>query len=249
MSYTAAPTLNLEKINITGYSFDSKGGAKTGGQNGNNISIGVDTDAGGIAVATYSCVALTPEEHNYMNWLGALLNSRTRFINVPFFTDWYGPFPVVGGRGAPFLVPETFSDGTSFSDGTLFREVAVWGSFPWDQPVGAGQVTINIFGAARELLWSDWFSVRHPTKGWRIYRHWEASSRAAVSQVIDGVTYNGEQYTLSLDRGLREAVTVGTRIEFARPRCVMKFAEDFTLPSEASGYFESRPRLEFTEAF
>ncbi|WP_179296509.1 MULTISPECIES: hypothetical protein [unclassified Mesorhizobium] len=59
----------------------------------------------------------------------------------------------------------------------------------------------------------------------------------------------GQRYTLSLDRPLREAVSQGTRVEFARPRCVMKFPASFSLAWQAEGWWPSSPTLQFVEGF
>jgi len=40
-----------------------------------------------------------------------------------------------------------------------------------------------------------------------------------------------------------------TLIEFARPRCVMKFPNDFNLEWNVKGFWISRPTLQFVEAF
>ena len=59
----------------------------------------------------------------------------------------------------------------------------------------------------------------------------------------------GQRYTLSLDRPLREAVIQGTRVEFARPRSVMKFPANFSLAWEAEGWWQASPTLQFVEGF
>nr|WP_234841727.1 hypothetical protein [Sinorhizobium meliloti] len=73
---------------------------------------------------------------------------------------------------------------------------------------------MRVYSAARPLRWSDWFSIYHPTKGWRAYRYWEVISKPDDANPV---------YTHAIAPPLREAVAAGTRVELARPMCCMKF--------------------------
>jgi hypothetical protein len=48
---------------------------------------------------------------------------------------------------------------------------------------------------------------------------------------------------------LREAISEGDRVEFARPRFAAKFPAGFTLPWQAEGFWRGNPTLNFIEAF
>lgn len=247
--YTDLPTLDIDYIKPGRMSFDTKGGGMEGGRNGLGESVTMETSGGGIFVASYeNCFAQLPEEHEYQNWVAARMNNSIRFMVVPILSDWKGPFPLFSGLPTPIIKGIPHSDGALFSDTAGYSQSTVFGTMK-AAPLNAGQVTINIFGASRNLRWSDWFSILHPTKGWRAYRYWEASDPIPVTETVDGVTYTGQQYVLALDRPLREAVTAGTRVEFARPRCVMKFPVGFTLAWQVEGWWLSRPTFQFVEAF
>ncbi|TIX71695.1 MAG: hypothetical protein E5V25_07855 [Mesorhizobium sp.] len=248
--YTPLPTFDVDYIKPSRMSFDTKGGGLDGGRNGLGESVTIETTGGGVFVATYeNCFAQRPEEHEYINWVAARMNGSFRFINVPIKSDWMGPFPTVNNIPTPIIGGIPHSDGALFSDGAGYSQATVFGTMGAAAGLNAGQITINVFGTSRNLRWSDWFSISHPTKGWRAYRYWEASDPVDVTAVVDGVSYDGSQYLLSLDKPLREAVTAGYRVEFARPRCVCKFPVGFTLPWEVQGWWRSSPTFQFVEAF
>lgn len=241
--YTGQPTVPIMYLRPTRASFDNPGSAIDGGVNGNGESITIETSGGGIVTATYErCVlqADDPERHEVINWLGARGNGGYRFFNVPIITDWIGPFPVIDGKRRPIIGGIPHSDGAMFSDGAGYSQATVYGEITEAAALGAGILKMRVYGAARDLRWSDWFSIYHPTKGWRAYRYWKVISKTSGANPV---------YELGLAPPLREAVTAGTRVELARPMCVMKFPRGFTLPWDYEGWYQSRPTLQFVEAF
>lgn len=247
--YINLPTLAIDFMKARGFGFDVKGSAIEGGRNtyGEPQSIGIT--GGGVVSGSYECLVHTAEQHEYVNWLGARLNGSYRFINVPIRTDFMGPFPVIDGQVTPIIKGIPHSDGSLFSDDTGYSQATVWGQIAADAAVNAGQITIDIVGASRRLRWSDWFSIHHPTKGWRAYRYWEASEPTNVNITVDGVVHPAERYTLSISPALRDAVTTGTHVEFARPRFAAKFPSDFTLEWTADLIHMASPTIPFVEAF
>lgn len=135
-----------------------------------------------------------------------------------------------------------------FSDGSGYSQATVFGTIDQSAALGSGKIVLNVFGATRPLRWSDWFSIYHPTRGWRAYRYWDASDPVNVVRTVDGVSCSGQQYTLALDRPLREAVLAGDRVEIARPMCVMRFPRGFNLEWRIRGFWRSSPSLKFVEA-
>ncbi|RWF69553.1 MAG: hypothetical protein EOS26_25050 [Mesorhizobium sp.] len=251
MGYTNLPTLDVNFLKPRRMSFDTRGGGLEGGRNGLGESVTIETTGGGALIGSYhDCVVSKPEEHEYLNHIAARMNGSFRFINVPIITDWMGPFPLdAAGAPRPIIGGIPHSDGSLFSDESGYSQATVFGTAGAAAALNAGQMTVNIFGASRRLRWSDWFAILHPIKGWRAYRYWEASDPVDITVDVDGVSFTGSQYLLSLDRPLREAVAAGTRIEFARPRCVMKFPSGFTLAWESEPPWYSHPTLQFVEAF
>ncbi len=241
--YINQPTVPIMYLRPTRASFDNPGSAIDGGVNGLGESTSIKTSGGGIVTATYErCVlqADDTERHEVINWLGARGNGGYRFFNVPIVNDLIGPFPVINGKKRPIIRGIPHSDGSFFSDGSGYSQATVYGEITEAAGLGAGILKMRVYGAARPLRWSDWFSIYHPTKGWRAYRYWEVISKTNGTNPL---------YTLAIAPPLREAVTAGTRVELARPMCVMKFPRGFTLPWDYEGWYQSRPTLQFTEAF
>ncbi|RVG30707.1 hypothetical protein [Sinorhizobium meliloti] len=241
--YTGQPTVPIMFLRPTRASFDNPGSGLDGGVNGVGESISIETSGGGIVTARYEeCVLLgdDTERHEIINWLGARGNGGFRFFNVPIINDGIGPFPIIDGKRRSMISGIPHSDGSSFSDGAGYSQATVHGEVTEAAALGGGILKMRVYGAARPLRWSDWFSIYHPTKGWRAYRYW---------QVIAKTTETNPVYTLAIAPPLREAVTAGTRVELARPICCMKFPKGFTLPFEYEGFWQSRPTLQFVEAF
>lgn len=239
--YTNLPTLAANFLAPVRTTFDVLGSSIDGGRNGVGESQTIEMSGGGIVTATYEdCKIKDPEQYEYVNWLGARLNGGFRFINVPIITDWFGPFPKGGNIPMPFIRPIPHSDGSLFSDGSGYSQASVWGEITEAASLNAGIISMRVYGLSRPLRWSDWFSIYHTTKGWRAYRYWDV---LAVTDEENPV------YTLALAPPLREAVAVGDRVEFARPRFAAKFKADFTLPSVVEAFFVTQQTIQFSEAF
>jgi hypothetical protein len=285
-SYLNNPTLAANFLSPVRTTYDVLGSSVDGGRNGVGESQTIEMSGGGIVTATYEdCKIKDPEQYEYVNWLGARLNGGFRFINVPIITDWFGPFPKIGGLPTPIIdhirhAPATaaqaaniawsdagdldqqlvwddgagvaqniawdtdqtypLSQGALFSDGSGYSQATVRGEITEAAGGNAGIISMRVYGLSRPLRWSDWFSICHPTKGWRAYRYWE---------VLDKSDEENPVYRLALAPPLREAVTVGQRVEFARPRFVAKFKADFTLPSVVEAFFVTQQTIQFSEAF
>jgi hypothetical protein len=250
-NFINVPTLDIDFLKPRRFSFDTPGGGLEGGRNGLGESITIGLSGGPIVAASYQeCYVQTSEEHEYLNWVAGRMNGGFRFVNVQLLTDWAGPFPFMNRTTPqPIISGIPHSDTSLFSDGAGYSQATVFGTFAADAPLNSGEISINIFGNTRNLRWSDWFSIYHSVKGWRATRYYEASDPVDVTATVDGETYTGQRYTLAIEVPLRQAVEAGTRIEFARPRCVMKFPVGFTVPWEAEGFWLSRPTIRFTEAF
>lgn len=246
-SFINQPTLDVDFIKPQRMSFDVLGNAVDGGRNMAGQSISIEMSGGGLVVGTYeNCWVQAREEHEYTNWLSARLNGSFRFINVPLKTDWMGPFPVFDRWPEHYVTGIPHSDGSLFSDGAGYSQATVWGEIRANAAVNAGVISLRVFGAERQLRHSDWFSIYHPTKGWRAYRYWEVQSISAPG-TSGGVAYR--DYTVAIGPTLREAVTTGQRVEFARPRFVGKLAPGASIPWEVEGFWLARPTLKFVEAF
>lgn len=249
--YVGRPTIDVDFLKPARAWFDTPGGGLEGPRDGTGFGAAIDFTGGGLVTAAYEkCYAQAPEEHGYINKIAAYCNGSVRAVNVPILTDWMGPFPLVDGKPRPFVGTLKHTDGSYFTDGSGYTEAAVFGTVARAAPVHSGQIVINVYGAARYLtnLRSEWFSIQHPTKGWRAFRNWETSDPTPVTETIGPVTYNGYQYTIAIAPALREAVEAGERVELVRPRCVMRLPKGFTLRWEFEGFYRASPSMEFIEA-
>lgn len=234
------PTLDPDAFNPNGMEFDVVGSDVSGGRNGAGGSLSMETSGGGSVVGTYAeCFIHAAEQHEMLNALAARLNGGFRYINVPIITDFMGPFPIVGDRPRSIVSGITHSDGALFSDDAGYSLTTVHGEVRQNAALNAGIIRMQVYGEHRPLRHSDWFSIYHPTRGWRAYRYWEVRSRTAATNPT---------YELAISPPLREAVTTGTRVEFARPRFVAKFPAGFTLPWRVTAPWFSNPTIQFVEA-
>lgn len=239
--YTGLPTLLADMIYPQRVIADVKGSAIEGGRNTAGQSQSIELSGGGLLTAAYEdCKINWPMQYEYINWLGARLNGSFRFINVPIITDYYGPFPVINGVPGDVIKGIPHSDDTLFSDDTGYSQVSVFGTSTQPAQLNAGVLSMRVQGLSRDLRFSDWFSINHPNKGWRAYRYWKIISKSADSVPV---------YSLAISPPLREAVTAGTQVEFARPRFVAKFPSDFTLPSVSESFYAIEQSIQFEEAF
>lgn len=248
--FNLRPTLLLDQlVHPWEMEIDVPGTSEDSGRNGNGMTISRDSSGGGFLTAMYSGTNTEPIDHEYGAWLSAYLSSPNRLINVPIITDWWGPFPRDVATGIPKVFHNgiTHSDGTFFSDGTGYSEPTVHGIITQPAALNAGVITMQVFGAARPLRWSDWFSIYNPNKGWRAHRYWAVNSKSADANPI---------YNLSIDPPLREEITSTQvdnelRAEFARPRFVAKLKPGFSIPQKinAEKFWNAKPNLPFWEAF
>lgn len=235
------PTILTDYLYPQKISTDVKGAGLEGGRNGLGETQSIEMTGGGLLVSTYSdCRINFKPQYEYINWLGARLNGSFRYINVIIPTDWWGPFPEIGGIPAAVIKGIPHSDTSRFTDTTGYSQHTVRGEIVDAAQLNAGIVRMRVIGLARPLRFSDWFSIYHPTKGWRAYRYW------------DVLAVTGDQnpvYTLAITPALREAISVGAEVEFANPRFAAKFKADFTLPSVVESFFTTQQSMEFVEAF
>lgn len=248
--YINLPTLEANFLNPVKTTFDVVGSAMEGGRNGNGESISTEMTGGGIVSATYeNCLIKDKEQYEYVNWLGARLNGSFRFINVPIITDWFGPFPTIGGLPTPIVGGIPHSDGTLFSDTSGYSQATVFGQLTAPANLNAGQIQMRIYDSSRDLRLSDWFSIYHPVKGWRAYRYWESEKLGEGTETVSGASRAYKEYRLSVAPPIREACLTGTRLEFARPRFAAKFQTGFTLPLVVEAFFVTQQSIQFVEAF
>jgi hypothetical protein len=122
----------------------------------------------------------------------------------------------------------------TYADGTVhFDDTPLVGGGPTAEATAAADLrAVQIEFTAQfgqPLIGGEWFGIEHPVKGWRAYK----------VQKIDG-------NTLHFRPPLREAVTIGTVLDFANPRCLM--VQDGRASSALMGRRQTTAAIRFVEA-
>jgi hypothetical protein len=133
--------------------------------------------------------------------------------------------PTAGFSAVPHDDASPFSDQTEYVSGD--SEVVVTA----DAALRATSLSIDIVELPEDLVAGERFSIAHPTMLDRLY---------TVTEIDD-------DGTIHFAPPLREAVTAGTELNFADPRCVMRRDGDMRSPTRL-GYVES-PGARFVEHF
>lgn len=238
---TNQPDFPIDFMRPTRISFDLVGNAVDGGVNGVGEASSIETSGGGMWMASIENMMLEGPDERFevLSWLGARLNGGFRNIVVPLVNDKIGAFPVIGGAVRPIIKGIPHSDGSLFTDGSGYSQATVYGEVVAMDSTGI--LRVRVYGGARKVFrWSDFFSIYHETKGWRLYRSWE---------LLDQTEEENPVSRIAISPPLRETVPIGTRIELARPRSVMKLQRGQTVPWSYQGFYSSRPTLSVVEAF
>jgi len=177
--------------------------AITGGQSVGGIVRSARMDGGGLWVIEQEFFFHSRAQIKTARAIEAGLDGGTGEIIVRVFET---PFAPVGSVAS--TVP--FSDDSTFSDGTEFGHVPSGATLTASAALRA--TTLSLTMIVGTLEGGERFSITHPTKGRRLY---------TISRV------SGNDITIRPP--LREAVTVGTELDFMQPSVVCRLAnpDDF----------------------
>jgi hypothetical protein len=232
------------------HSWNLVGVATTPGQNAQNVAPIIRSDGGGFWSCVMSDVSLSGvkgvKAHDRQRQrIATLLWRAVRQIcdggvnnivvprNDALFRPW--PFQATSGgvAGGPAGVPH--SDLAMFSDDAGYYQSMI------DVTVAA-DAALRATGLAIQLNWcgglmgGESFSIQHPTFGWRLYE-------------IATVTYDSDTAArITFMPPLREAVSVGTPLEFDRPRCVMRLARTSSMDLTVQPWTFNNASVDFIEA-
>lgn len=183
----------------------------------------ISADGGGRVFAEFSNGPLIDRSPT-LAWRAFLARMEEGVVPVivPFCDARHTPYV-----GAPHRVPH--SDDTPFSDETLY----VGGGAPNATLTSnaALRATTIAFAISDERLFQggEWFSIEHPTKGYRAYQ----------------ITSVNTQGNVSFRPPLREAAAIGTVVNFSAPRCLM--VQDGRSRSQKQGRY-TEAAIRFIEA-
>lgn len=195
-------------------------------------SVDVRSDGGGLWMASFNTVRIGNDVDTKL-WRAVrqICNGGVTPIIVPRNDILFVPWPdgLAGGY-----------DGVTHDDGALF-----------DDDSGYYQSIIDVTARGNSLLRAttmefdieycgplqggESFSIEHPTFGWRLYE-------------IGTVETDGVTATVTFNPPLREAVEDGERIEFDRPRCLMKLATPGAMDIQITALPFNAPSVKFIES-
>lgn len=192
----------------------------SGGTSLSGIEDSIATDGGGRWFATADNAALHTRE-KIMTWRA--FKSATAGGIDPFV------FPICDARHQPTRSKQKVphSDGTSFSDDTMYLSPDCEVYVAADAPLRSTTLQLSIESLGKPLIGGERFSIDHPTWRHRCYQ---------IGRII---AQTSTAATVQFHPPLREAVTVGTAVDFNDPRFVARvdgqMSAPLTNPKFASG--------------
>lgn len=194
-------------------------------------------DGGGGWKATFGQIEvfLTAER---LTWhaLTAICDGGARPIVMPFRASPEDiPFPSPGGIRLTGHPPVLHAGGAPFSSGVGYHAGVIDATLGSNARLGATRLQLGItYGAD---LQGGHFSINHPGLRWRLYRI------GTVKKTGTGT------FSVTVMPPLRADTTAGTKLEFDRPKCVMRLATGAAMDAVFQKNFISQPSPSFVEAF
>lgn len=196
----------------------------------------IRTDGGGLWQCEYGAINLrAPDNVRAWRALEVLCDGGASPIVVPMCDKRHFPAPIVDGKPLYSVGAVPHSDDALFDDGSGYAHNVVDASVILDAPLRAVSLALS-FTIGGPLRGGEFFSIRHPSQGWRLYEV------GAVDEQEGGSV-------ITFRPPLREAVTAGAYLEFDRPRCVMMLADPNVMKLTLSMRRFADTDVSFTEYF
>lgn len=237
------PVFPRQLLRETSHSWNIVGAAATPGQTGLSVAPLVRTDGGGFWSCQMSDVSLggrtglsgrERQRTSTLLWRAVrqIFDNGARPMVVWRNDTLFRPWPV----GVPLQVDDVpHSDGTFFDDGTGYAQPLIDIVTYGDAALRATALVLEV-RLARQFQGGESFSVDHPTLGWRLYE-------------IATVKQNEQFAVVTFNPPLRESVPGGTRLEFDRPRCIMRLATPNAMDLSVRPWSFNTASVDLVEAF
>ncbi|GGD24397.1 hypothetical protein [Aureimonas glaciei] len=219
-------TWPFEVLTPATMSFNMRARNTAGSRSLSGLSQDIASGAGGW-VARYSKVAIIDQNKAKRFYaIAAMLQGRLNPLLVTLYDERRAPFPA--SQPKPYKsIP--FSDGAYFSDGAGFYEAVIQAVLASGMARGATTATIIMqFGG--EIEPGQHFSI-----GMRLYR------------VVTASYSSGPTQTVTFWPPARDAASAGAAVEFDRPVCKMKLADDNMMDVELDRDTWGYPNVDFIE--
>ncbi|MBN8979314.1 MAG: hypothetical protein J0I08_22885 [Rhizobiales bacterium] len=212
--------------NIVGNTASS--GVTTGG------AVAIRSDGGGYWSASLNNIRFLDETYTLL-WraLRQICNGGVNGVVVQRKDMSFRPWPA----GVTYLVPPdvSHSDGTFFDDGTGYYQPVIYVTVHSAADLRATTLDLDLLYCG-PLRGGEAFSIRHPVAGWRMY------------EIATVTPINSQRALVTFNPPLREAVEVGTEIEFDQPRCAMRLLDAAAMNLNTTTYPFSLASVKFIEA-
>jgi hypothetical protein len=219
-------TWPFEALTPATMSFNMRARNTAGSRSMSGLSQDIASGAGGW-VARYTKVAIIDaQKAKTFYGVAAQLQGRLNPLLVPLYDVKRAPFPL-SQPGPNNGIPH--SDGAYFSDGSGYSEPVISIQLTYAILRGATAATFSVFLGA-ELEPGHHFSI-----GQRLYR---IATAFPVTPTIFEITFWPPA---------REAVALGTTVEFDMPVCKMKLATDNEMDVELDQDIWGYPTINFIE--
>lgn len=214
------------------------GATITGGESLAGETDTIRTDGGGYWHAQMVGIELlSPDQIRAWRVWEDLLENGTTKVLVPVPDLRQAPRPIAGGRPSR---PSNLADG---SDDPYFPEAVAFAA-PWivaatvdeNRPLRATDITIEVTRGAR-LRGGEIFAIDHAGAGRRVYR---------VGRVLER---DEQTAKVTVRPPLREAVDIGTAVDFDWPSFVGKLVAEADISPDIRYGTHSTVDILFTEAF
>lgn len=187
-------------------------------------------DAGYWTASLRSVVVTKKDQIKAFRALRALLEGGAHHIRVPAFDCYIAPWPVgVDGKAVAKVGPVSFSDGAGFSDSSTFYQPSIAAVVVGDTALRSTRITVDFLNAGC-IEGGEYFSI-----GDRLY-----TIKAVIAE-------NDTERTLAIWPPLREAVCEGAPVEFDRPVCRMRLADEAAMDIALEFGRRAFPDLAFVE--
>lgn len=191
------------------------GASISGGANLTGEAQFADISGGGRWAADFGESALWSRA-TILAWrrIAAAADSGASMILVPLADRFAQPLT------SPHTITDTFGLDTYDPGTTPWAPDQVTATLTANAALGATQVQFS-YTAPLALLGGEHFSTLHPTWDWRLYR---------ITRVDSGdATGDGGTTTVDFRPPLREAMSIGDKLNFDSPRCLMRTDGDIDL--------------------
>jgi hypothetical protein len=203
---------------------------RTGGKSLGGVERSVRTDLGFWSIAYNNVILQNRDRDQWLTWqaIRQKLAGRVGLVAVPVRSSLSAPY-ASGAFEATGEVPH--DDDTPFNDDTAYEQNAISIVSEGLTPIGSTVIRLRIINAAANLA-----GVRF-------------SFNNALYETGPAIDIDGDVWTVPIWPTVRELIPSGSDLEFDRPTCLCRLADDRGMDLQADAVKKSTyPSVSFLEA-